>query len=154
VVESIEGDVLTKENTRRVIVIEGANGGIEYRVKAAPCIAEWLEVKGYIDRNQIWDLNTFMDLRSAYDAFFGVKWGAIRGTNGSGQDAGKLYDGIRREIGLARAETIFPVVISAMMDEAYPMPAIVADQYRKCIDEVTKAVFDICKRKNETNLDA
>jgi hypothetical protein len=152
--ETIEGDIITDEMRKRSRMLEGTNGGVEFRVDEF-FIADWLVLKGFIDEFTLWDCQCFMDLRRSWEAFFGVKWGQVRTHEPSmmtAQEVSSMYDLIRREMGIPRCEAIIGLVIEAMMTEAtreQNIRAEVADEYRKAMEQIQSALAGANKRKNE-----
>lgn len=151
--EALQGDIITDEMLKKAKRHEGRNGGIEFRVKDAHYLADWLCEKGYIEDYHLWDCQCFMDLRGAYEAFFGVRWGGLRYTAEanqlSGGDAVKIYDAIRREIGVIRAGELMPIVIHALTAPHADLPDNAANVYRVAIETISNAVSAVNKKRDE-----
>lgn len=155
--EAIRGDVLTKEEMKRrgIVMVEGTRGGMEFRSVHSHMltIADQLLEKGFIERYHFHDAMLFMDLRRAFYAAMGIKWVRVDASDAqesglSSGDASRLYDAIRHHIGVKRAASVTSIVADSF-ESTNVLPAFVSDVYRHAFEELTKAMEEVDKKREE-----
>lgn len=154
-IETLRGDVLSKDEMKRrgVKLIPGERGGFELRTtESLSTIAHWLVDMGFIEQHQRDTAFIYMDLHRAYEAAMGIKWMAIKqdlleGLNLNPQQATELYDAIRHEIGVKHAGDVYATVSHAMMTPFVQSHIAVIEAYRRAFETLTKAMFEVRKKK-------
>jgi len=146
--EAMPGDTLTSKEMqqRGICLVPGTRGGAELRtLESMNTVANHLVHIGFIELHQTHGAAIFLDLRRAFDASQGNKWTYLRdqiceGLGLNPSEATAIYDGIRRNLGLRRAGTVYEIIYHAMLGSYSPMPIEALEIYRRSFDELECAM--------------
>lgn len=148
--ETIRGDVLTihEMKIRGIYIMASDRGGIELRTRdSGNTIALALIGLGFIEDFHHRDASVFMDLRRAYNASMGIKWGHLRiDLSELGLTPGKAcerYDAIRHEIGIKRAAHIAKLIEIAMLEIYRKMHEAEMNIYRYAFEELSDGMMKV-----------
>lgn len=126
-------------------MITTERGGIELRTQESlNTIAMQLVELGFIEEYHYTDATIFMDLRRAYEATLGIKWGhinlAMESMGLTSGEAANRYDAIRHELGLRRAARIARIITDAMLEQYSSMSATALNVYRVSFVDLSDAL--------------
>lgn len=147
--EAIRGDVLTKAEMkmRGIRLMPSERGGIELRTHdSANTIAIVLIQKGFIEDFHHRDASVFLDLRRAYNASQGIKWGHVDTSSSNGLSPGESserYDAIRHQMGIKRAATVARDIERAMLEEWMVLHEAEMNIYRRCFEDLSRAMMEV-----------